>query len=262
MSVLLRQWQLFLLALAFFSRLPVPASLPYSAERLNQSSRYICLVGWLLGALQALLLLALLQLFSPAIAVLLMLLAGLILTGVFHEDGLADTADALGGGQTLEQKLSILKDSRIGSYGTAAFVLVMLLKWQSLQELAGEAVRAVLVVATLSRLMPVLLMSSLNYQQADAVSKTKPLVTKTSSRNLALNLLVALLPLLWLPWSLSLSLVAVLLLGFLLCRRYFQSQLGGYTGDLLGASQQVTEVALYLVWLLVSTRSSAWPHLL
>ncbi|WP_337840959.1 adenosylcobinamide-GDP ribazoletransferase [Rheinheimera sp.] len=254
MSFLLRQWQLFLLALSFFSRLPVPASLPYSPERLNQSGRYICLVGWVLGALQALLLYGLLQLFSPALAVLLMLIAGLVLTGVFHEDGLADTADGLGGGQQLSDKLRILKDSRIGSYGTAAFVLVMLLKWQSLQELNSQAVWAVLVVAALSRLMPVLLISSLNYQQADAVSKSKPLVSQSGSLNLGLNLLVALLPLYWLPWSLSLSLCTTLLLGFGLCRHYFKSQLGGYTGDLLGAAQQVTEVALYIIWLLV------WTH--
>lgn len=94
----LRQWQLFCLALAFFSRIPVPASTPYSPELLNQSSRYLSLVGLLLGALQALVLLAAAQLLPFSIAVLLSLMAGLVLTGAFHEDGLADTADGLGGG--------------------------------------------------------------------------------------------------------------------------------------------------------------------
>ena len=119
----LRQWHLFCLALSFFSRIPVPASTPYSPELLNQSSRYLSLVGLLLGALQALVLLATAQLLPFSIAVLLALMAGLVLTGAFHEDGLADTADGLGGGLSLERKLEIMKDSRVGTYGLVALLL-------------------------------------------------------------------------------------------------------------------------------------------
>ena len=247
---LVRQWQLFCLALSFFSRIPVPKSTPYSPELLNQSSRYLSLVGLVLGALQALVLAATAQLLPFSIAVLLTLMAGLVLTGAFHEDGLADTADGLGGGLTFERKLEIMKDSRVGTYGLVALLSVFLIKWQSLLALGTEAIWALALVAGLSRATAVSLTFVLPYQQLDAVSKTKPIATSLQKRALFWIWLFVLPLLYFIPWSLALSLVATLLLCFSLLFFYYRSQLQGYTGDLLGAAQQVTELSLYLVWLI------------
>jgi adenosylcobinamide-GDP ribazoletransferase len=246
----LRQWQLFCLALAFFSRIPVPASTPYSPELLNQSSRYLSLVGLLLGALQALVLLTAAQLLPFSIAVLLSLMAGLVLTGAFHEDGLADTADGLGGGLSLERKLEIMKDSRVGTYGLVTLFFVFLIKWQSLQALDTQAVWALVLVAGLSRATAVSLTFVLPYQQLDVVSKTKPIATSLQKRAL-LSIWLFVLPLLYfVPLPLALSLLATLALSFSLLYFYYRSQLQGYTGDLLGAAQQMSELSCYLVWLI------------
>ena len=246
----LRQWQLFCLALAFFSRIPVPASTPYSPELLNQSSRYLSLVGLLLGALQALVLLLAAQLLPFSIAVLLSLISGLVLTGAFHEDGLADTADGLGGGLSLDRKLEIMKDSRVGTYGLVALFSVFLIKWQSLFALDTQAVWALVLVAGLSRATAVSLTFVLPYQQLDIVSKSKPIATSLQKRAL-LSIWLFVLPFLYfIPLSLTLSLLTTLALSFSLLYFYYRSQLQGYTGDLLGAAQQATELSLYLVWLI------------
>jgi len=246
----LRQWQLFCLALAFFSRIPVPASTPYSPELLNQSSRYLSLVGLLLGALQALVLLLAAQLLPFSIAVLLSLISGLVLTGAFHEDGLADTADGLGGGLSLDRKLEIMKDSRVGTYGLVALFSVFLIKWQSLFALDTQAVWALVLVTGLSRATAVSLTFVLPYQQLDVVSKSKPIATSLQKRAL-LSIWLFVLPFLYfIPLSLTLSLLTTLALSFSLLYFYYRSQLQGYTGDLLGAAQQMSELSCYLVWLI------------
>lgn len=249
LSWLLRQWHLFCLALSFFSRIPVPASTPYSPELLNQSSRYLSLVGLLLGALQALLLYGAAELLPFSIAVLLALMAGLVLTGAFHEDGLADTADGLGGGLSLERKLDIMKDSRVGSYALVTLLSVFLVKWQSLTALGPQAVWALVVVAGLSRAAAISLTFVLPYQQLDKVSKSKPIATSLQKSALGWIWLFVLPLLVLLPWSLALTLLLTLLLCLSLLFFYYRSQLQGYTGDLLGAAQQLTELSLYLVWL-------------
>jgi len=246
----IRQWQLFCLALAFFSRIPVPAATPYSPELLNQSSRYLSLVGLLLGALQALALLATAQLLPFSIAVLLSLMAGLVLTGAFHEDGLADTADGLGGGVSLERKLEIMKDSRVGTYGLVALLSVFLIKWQSLLALQTQAFWALVLVAGLSRATALSLTFVLPYQQLDRVSKTKPIASSLQKSALGWIWLFVLPLLFFIPLSLVLALIAAVTLCFALLFFYYRSQLQGYTGDLLGAAQQLTELSLYLTWLI------------
>ncbi len=185
----LRQWQLFCLALAFFSRIPVPASTPYSPELLNQSSRYLSLVGLLLGALQALVSACTSSTAALSIAVLLSLMAGLVLTGAFHEDGLADTADGLGGGLSLECKLEIMKDSRVRHLWSGHAVLCVFNQMAKPgQALDTQAVWALVLVAGLSRATAVSLTFVLPYQQLDVVSKSKPIATSLQKRALTVDL--------------------------------------------------------------------------
>ena len=127
MSPIREQLNLFWIAVAFFTRIPVPASVEFSQASLNRASRYFPAVGWLTGVLCAAALWLFMQVFPQDVAVVLSIAVSLLLTGCFHEDGLADSSDGMGGGWTREQKLSIMKDSRIGTYGAAALWVSCLL---------------------------------------------------------------------------------------------------------------------------------------
>lgn len=248
-----RQWQIFLVALAFFTRIPIPASIPYSPERLNQANRYFGVVGMIVGAMTALVYLAGAALFSPTIAVALAMVASLLLTGAFHEDGLADVFDGFGGGWTPEQKLTIMKDSRLGTYGAAALIMMLGLKWLTLSTLAERSIflpaLALLVMHTLSRICAASLIFSYPYVRADAQSKVKPLANQQSQQDLWVLIATGLIILLLLPLTSALALMITIALVRWWCGRWFQRQLGGYTGDCLGAAQQISELTGYLVLL-------------
>ena len=137
-SMIRYQWQIFWLALTFFSRIPMPSSLPYSEQRMNHAGRYFGLVGLIIGALLASFFLLIELLLPLSLSLLLTIAFGLLLTGAFHEDGLADMADGVGGGFTIERRLAIMKDSRLGTYGALALVVSMLLRYQLLILLIPE----------------------------------------------------------------------------------------------------------------------------
>ena len=126
------QLELFLTALGFFTRIPVPAWVPWSPERLNHAARYFPLVGWVVGGVGAGAFLALALVLPVSLAVILSMAVTIRLTGAFHEDGLADTFDALGGHVSRERALQIMRDSRIGTYGAAALAFDLLLRWQAI----------------------------------------------------------------------------------------------------------------------------------
>ncbi len=238
-----QQWHLFLLALGFLTRIPVPADTHYSPEALNRCCRYFSLVGWLLGGLLAGLWLLTEPVFGASVTSLVVLAASLLLTGAFHEDGLADTADGLGGAFERERKLAIMKDSRIGTYGSAALVMSLLFRWQLLTALGDAAPLALLTAAAASRALSTSLMLGLPYCRMDEESKSKPLVTRSDPNDIAICLGIALLPLIF--WPATLLLIAccggLLVLGLM---RFYRKALGGYTGDLLGAAQQIAEITI------------------
>lgn len=123
-----KEIDLFLVAMGYFTRIPMPKWVEVDADKLNKASRYFGLVGLLVGLLSAIVF-WLTQNWLPAgVSVLLSMVTGVLLTGGFHEDGLADTFDGFGGGWTAEDKLRIMKDSRLGSYGALALMLVLMLK--------------------------------------------------------------------------------------------------------------------------------------
>lgn len=243
-----REWQAFWLAIGFLTRIPMLIRIDYSQRLMNQSSLYFPFVGLLLGALYAVTFSVLTLAFSPLVAVLLVVTLHLFITGAFHEDGLADSVDALGGGYTVERRLAIMKDSRIGTYGTVALVMALGLKVALLLE-ASEIWLALLVAPAISRLAPLLIMWQLPYVTDPDQSKSKPVADGFSTRRLGVaagfTLLVALLGSVWEPSLLPGALAAVILVG--LCwGRYLHGQLGGYTGDTLGASVVLSELALLL----------------
>ena len=142
------QWELFALAMGFFSRLPMPKNTSYSSERMNRSGRYFSMVGLLLGVLCGGVFLLLDAILPSAVAIFLMMSFSLMLTGAFHEDGLTDMADGIGGGMTLERRLTIMKDSRIGTYGASALIMALLGKWILLNELVTMTALFMVIVTS------------------------------------------------------------------------------------------------------------------
>ena len=244
MSALRREAEYFFGAIRFFTRLPVPAWVGHSPEALNHSVRYFPLVGIVVGLISALVFAAASFLLPKSLAVLFAMAATIHVTGAFHEDGWADMVDGFGGGWTRERTLEIMKDSRIGSYGAIALVLLLLAKFMALVELDMLLVAPALIAGhAFSRLCATSVMHFLDYARDEG--KAKPLATRISVGELAVAAVFGLLALLMLP---PLSVIVGVLLAtaataFL--ARKFRRRLGGYTGDCLGATQQLSEVAFY-----------------
>ena len=250
MSVVKNEAALVWVALGYFTRIPVPQWVWTDQDRLNRASRYFGFVGLLMGAASVLILWVFSFILPLSVAVVLAMITGLLLTGCFHEDGLADTADGLGGGWQLADKLRIMKDSRIGTYGASTLLMALLLKWQLLTELAGISVKfaatALILGHTLSRVLAASLLFTEPYVRDDD-SKSKPIVTEQKWNDLWVLLLTGAAVLLLLPLTQALTLVACLVVCRWLLVKWLRAQLGGYTGDALGACQQLTELSVYLL---------------
>ncbi|NOT85122.1 MAG: adenosylcobinamide-GDP ribazoletransferase [Methylococcaceae bacterium] len=230
------------LALSFYTRVPSPSVQDY--QDLPKATVFLPLIGWLVGGVAALIFILADLLWSQATAVILAFIAGIFLTGAFHEDGFADVCDGFGGGYTQQRILEIMKDSAIGVYGCLGLVLIFLLKFNLLNDAQASAVPLMLLVGhSLSRLSPLLLMHHYEYARADH-SKAAAAVYKPTPSELTLATTIAVLPLVLLPKLCWLAVLPVLVVNAFL-GRYFYRHIGGYTGDCLGASQQVAEVVFY-----------------
>lgn len=261
LNSVMKEWRYFLLAVGFFTRIPVPDLANFEAQQLNHSAKYFPLVGIIVGIAGAVVLEVSAKFLPINVAVLLSMIATIVLTGAFHEDGLADSMDGMGGGWNTAQILTIMQDSRLGTFGALALFLILFTKFQVLSALPLANLAYVLVAAhALSRLCAVYVMATLRYVKTDG--KSKPLATAIKPRELGLATFFGLLPLL--PLSRLLCADAAALLFFSLCwficialiggwwHYKIKYWLGGYTGDCLGAMQQMTELAFYLGILIYS----------
>lgn len=235
--------QLFFLALSFYTRLPCPRNLDYNL--LPQAAVFLPVIGWLIGSICALSFILAAQFWTVPTAVVIALLAGVLATGAFHEDGFADVCDGFGGGWHREQILSIMKDSRVGAYAALGLILLFALKISLLSHFPIERIPLILVAGhSLSRLCPLLTMHSHPYARKPD-SKSAAAVFRPGKKALALTALAAISPCLLLPGLAWLSVIPVLAANRQLSH-YFNRRIGGYTGDCLGASQQVAETVFYL----------------
>ncbi|WP_067515571.1 adenosylcobinamide-GDP ribazoletransferase [Endozoicomonas ascidiicola] len=249
MAAVIYQYHLFMLALGFFSRIPVPASIPYSEQRMNQAGRYFALVGLLLGFLCAVVFWLASLVLPTTIAVFLMISFSLMLTGAFHEDGLTDMADGIGGGMTVERRLDIMKDSRIGTYGAAALIMALLGKFLMLVELAdsNQLAIAIIVAYMLSRAVAASLIYDTPYVSDTDTSKSKPLAQKQSSTELLILAVTGVLPCFLFGIETAMTIIAITLIFRSLFKRWIIKRIGGFTGDCLGAAQQLSELLIYLI---------------
>lgn len=244
--------RLLLLAVQFYTRLPVPAWVGYSEELLGRATVYFPLVGWLVGGVAAGVFAGASWLFrNEDVALLLSMVASILLTGAFHEDGFADVCDGFGGGWTKDKILAIMKDSRLGTYGATGLGLLLAGKFLALRGLPTAAVAPALLLAhPLSRATALTCMFSHRYARAGEDSKAGPAAKKMRPGELAAGLLLGALPLLgyaaWLHRPAVFLMIIPLAATKTALARYFQRWIGGYTGDCLGAIQQVAEVSCYL----------------
>lgn len=262
-----KQWQYFVLAVGFFTRFPVPSQPNFVESDLNHATKFFPLVGLLIGIFSASIFYVCSLLLTQPNAVLISMAATIYLTGAFHEDGLADSADGLGGGYSREQVLTIMQDSRLGTYGAAALFFVLMAKFQVLVALQKDFVVFGLVAGhALSRLCAVWLINSLPYAKPDNqyTSKAKPLATQISKAGFICANIFGLLPMLLIIWIIFVAthgfwLVCLIFVALqVLCiggawwwwRCLLARKLGGYTGDNLGAMQQITELAFYFAGLI------------
>jgi adenosylcobinamide-GDP ribazoletransferase len=267
----------YLLSLQFFTRIPVTGRLAdwvgFSPAMLRASAGHFPGVGLLVGSVLALFTAGLLALLpptgsAPLVAAALGTALGVLLTGAFHEDGLADVADGLGGSADRERALGIMKDSRVGAFGAIAVMLMLLCKVTLLAllgDVSGPLMAAALLVAhVVSRTWPLLTIRWLPHVGDVAGSKSKPLADQISGLALCTGLI-------WCVLALALTVAVQVTTGFIainmtdagllpalfnallaslvawaVMARWFWRRLGGFTGDCLGATQQVCEVAFYL----------------
>ncbi len=250
--------RLFFTALMFYTRIPCPKWVDHSAENLNRATRYFPLMGWIVGGGAALVYYGTAQILSPAISLLLSMITGILITGAFHEDGFADVCDGFGGGWTKMKILEIMKDSRLGTYGAAGLGLMLSLKFAALYEITRldfpRFVWVLLSAHSLSRFVAVTFILTLPYSRENEDSKAKPVAKGMRMSDFIVAALWALIPfsvLCWWVHPLMLLMVLPLLVVRWYLGRYFVKWIGGYTGDCLGAVQQVSEVVIYLSFLIL-----------
>ncbi len=253
---------IFFVALMFYSRLPCPKSLIHKPEYLNEATRYFPVVGWIVGGLSSAVLIALMLILPVSVALLGYMLTNILLTGAFHEDGFADVCDGFGGGWTAPKILEIMKDSRLGTYGTVGSLFMLAFKFELLRNLLNfsnanlwilEIVPLMIAGHSISRMLAATTLYTHSYVRENEDAKAKPLAKKISLPNLLITLFLGILPIFFLMiidlksfLMLFFGVVPLLYLIKILMSAYFKKWIGGYTGDCLGAIQQVTEVGFYL----------------
>ena len=248
-SVIAREWVLIRLACQMLTRFPAARGVGYAPALDAAAVRYYPCVGIFVGLAGGAVFAVAHGPLGPFLAAILAIAATVLLTGAMHEDGLADTADGIGGGRSAERALEIMRDSRIGVYGVLALLLVIGAKVFALASLPPWIGLAVLVAAHgLSRWSIVLVIATAGYARSSGTASPVAGAVSSSTHLIAGGTAIACLALA--AYAASPQAAAGLLVG-LACghvaiRAAFQARLKGYTGDCLGATQQVSELGAYL----------------
>ncbi|MEO1490832.1 MAG: adenosylcobinamide-GDP ribazoletransferase [Pseudomonadota bacterium] len=233
-----------LIGIIFLTRIPVPVALEYEETRLARAARYFPLVGLLIGGVTGAAFWLASQALPGVLAAGLALAFGVLLTGALHEDGFADCCDGLGGGSTRERALEIMRDSRIGAYGAAGLVFSIGLRWGALSVMtASHGASAILVGHAVSRGMIPPVLAFGRYARADGLARSAADVTRGEA---AFAVATAVLIAMVLGPSLGLGALAAAIIAASVMVALLFRRLGGYTGDGLGAVQQVAEISVLI----------------
>lgn len=254
-----KQLDIFFTALMFYTRIPCPKNITHDPTYLNKATRYFPLIGYIVGGIGALVFVLAYKLFhSDELAILFSLVANILTTGAFHEDGFADVCDGFGGGWTKEKILKIMKDSAIGAYGAIGLVLLFAIKFYVIKEVVDtdwndtliltECLITFVLVHALSRFTAISIIFTTEYVREDELSKSKPIAKQNTWKEILGAFVFGLAPLVFIMfsnWKFILIIIPLIVLRFFAIR-YFKKWIGGYTGDCLGAVQQLAEVVIYL----------------
>ncbi len=231
----------------FFTRIPCPKWVDHNPEFLTKSARYFSLVGIIVGGIGALVFYGFSFLFSTEIALLLSMASTIYTTGAFHEDGFADVCDGFGGGWTKEKILLIMKDSRLGTYGTVGIILILAVKFSALREVPHHVIPLTIITGhSLSRFIATTLIFTHPYVRDTEDSKAKPAAKSITLKTLIISASFGIAPI----FFFNEPLIFLTLIPCYLAKMYlgakFKKWLGGQTGDCAGATQQFCEIVFYL----------------
>ncbi len=238
-------------AILFYSRLPVPRGVNCAPEILSQSLRYFPLVGVIVGVIGYGGYWLASMVLPHNICVIVAMVAMILTTGALHEDGFADFCDGFGGGYTKESILRIMKDSHIGTYGVIGLIMMLLTRYTLLCSFDTESMATVIILAQgASRFAPVVMTKISTYARTEP-SKSSHSALGLSMSGVIIAMIFALLPLVILDWRVAVCYILIMSIIFTLFRRYIYRHIEGFTGDTLGALQQIGEVAFYTTLLII-----------
>lgn len=251
------EFQTFLVAVSFFTRIPIKHKTAIDEKILCNSLKYLPIIGWLVGAIQALIFFITQFVLPINVCVILALLTGLLLTGGLHEDGFIDVCDGHGGNHLSRQEiLRIMQDSRVGAFGLIGYVGLFLLKFELLIAIAGQSYLLLMIAfvaaQSLSRLLIFVFIVQNKNMLVDCCNKSNFVVaTKFTALEIFFAVICGLMPLLFFKYAIALLLILVLYVVERFLSKYFNKWLCGYTGDCLGSAQQVAEVMFYLAFIIL-----------
>ncbi|MEM1298301.1 MAG: adenosylcobinamide-GDP ribazoletransferase [Pseudomonadota bacterium] len=235
----------FFVGVMFLTRLPVPRGLQQLDGRLARSAQYFPLIGVLVGLITGGVFYAASQVLHGYLAAGLAILAGILVTGALHEDGLADCADGIWGGATRERALEIMRDSRVGTYGACALVATLCLRGMALFDVEPiEGLIMLIVAHAVSRAMIPPVLVSGRYARTRGLASSVAEGVSTTGAALALVLAFGVAMIAGPVAAIAGFAAAMVAAGVMLW--VLVGKLGGYTGDGLGAIQQCAEVAVLI----------------
>jgi adenosylcobinamide-GDP ribazoletransferase len=243
----------FLASFVFFSRIPFISVKQLSEIHFNKAIRYLPWVGFVVSFIGAAIMYYASYILPQSVAVILGISITLLLTGAFHEDGFADTCDGFGGGYSKPHILEIMKDSHIGTYGVIGLIMILLIKFAALSEMPRFFMAVFFITGnTLSRYVLISVMYNYSYARDESSSKVKIVLGEINIADFVISF-IPVIPAFLITGDLV-TLLFVIPVWFTkwIMAKYFKSKIGGYTGDSLGAIQQVCEVIFYisaLIWL-------------
>lgn len=234
-------------SILYFSRLPLPFKVSYNKDYQQKVLTWLPLVGLIVGGIGALVFYLCFLILPQMVSVLLSISAMVLVTGSFHEDGFADVCDAFGGGYTKAQRLTIMKDSRVGAYAAIGLILLFALKISILIEIKPEAIVLILIASqALSRWPLLLITKAWKYARENNDSKSVDTCKQLNTFRIVFALLISIAPMFFFhSWLIFLSVPLLVIVSFLF-GVWFNYKIDGYTGDCLGAVQQVNELVFCL----------------
>jgi len=251
MNPVYKEWQILKHTIQYFTRIPLPYKHPYSPSHNQQALRYLPLIGVLAGLWSSGVFTLIHHYFSLDISIFMSIISTILLTGAIHEDGFADFCDSLGG-MTPEKRLTIMKDSNMGAFGVIGLLGILSGKYLFLIHMPVSHLPCIFISGhMLSRYFILFIILFLPYSGHTKPSKSLPMIQKNQVKNTVIATVIIGLIMLTFPLYAWVS-IPILTLITLLLMFYYKKSIGGYTGDYLGAAQQLTEICHYcsvLFWL-------------